>query len=406
MAVYRYRACDDTGNVTSGELTTHSREEVLRGLEEQRLYPIHIEKVDSSTIPISVEEAIVHYFPVPRQRIANLLDQMATLLDAGIPIVDILYGIEEQESNARIREAIKKVRVQVENGAPLYAAMESCLGVFDETCVRAIQAGEQSGKLVPVLIRLSQTIEFDLQVRHRFAEATRYPKIVLTALLIAAGFLLSFVVPRFASLFARANVELPLATKVLIGLGTGVQQYWPLLLCLGLLGYVVLHLLRMNQDSAPKLERLRMKIPIWGDLKLKVEMSRTLNVLAMLIESGVNILNVFQLAAGMTKNYSLATAFLKIRNRLEHGESLSQSIGELALFPKAARQMIILGEKAGRLDESFEKISKLYEKEASDLIKRIHSMIEPFMILCIGILVIVFALAIFLPMWDLMKVVR
>ena len=406
MAVFRYRACDDSGAMTSGQESADSRSEVLAMLMNQHLHPIEVKPVEADAPPPTVEETLARFLPVPRQGVADLFDQLATLLDAGIPIIEALRGVTEQESNLRIREAMKRVCRRVEDGMPLYSAMASVSAVFDETCVRVVKAGEQSGKLVPVLIRLSQTIEFDLTIRKKFKEATRYPKMVVGTLILTAGLLLTFVVPRYANLFAKAEVDLPISTYILVVVGDVVGEYWMPMVCAVLLLYAVNRLVLRDKGLSTHLDSLRMRIPIWGVLQLKIEMSRSFKILSLLIESGVNILNAFQLVSGITRNGLLTKAYLRVRDRLEHGESVATALQDIPLFPKAARQMIVLGERAGRLDESLDKISQMYERDTTASIKRMTSMVEPALIVGIGGIVIIFALSIFLPMWDLIKVVR
>ena len=406
MVVFRYRACDDTGKIITGRERAENRSEILDRLSARHLHPIEISRFGERKAAPSVEEIIARYLPIPRQRLADLFDQMATLLDAGLPITEVLQSLTDQESNLRIRHAMKTVQRRVENGSPLHEAMAAAPSVFDETCVQVVRAGEYSGQLVQVLIRLSQTIEFDMQVRRRFKEATRYPKIVVGILFLASALLLTFVVPRFASLFSKANVELPLMTKGLMASGDLVRAYWPLVVFLMLLVYVVLQFLQTSREMSHQLDRFRTSIPVFGTLRMKIEMSRSFKILSLLIESGVDILSVFQLASRITRNHLLSSAFLRIREQLERGESVARSLQDMPLFPKAARQMIILGERAGTLDTSLDKISRMYERETAASLKRLNSMIEPILILGIGGMVVFFALAIFLPMWDLIKVIR
>lgn len=406
MDVFRYRACSDTGKIVTGQERAENQSEILDRLSARNLHPIRISRLGEKKTAPTVEEVIARYLPIPRRRLADLFDHLATLLDAGIPIVDVLRSVSEQESNLRVREAMKAVCRRVENGSTLHEAMAAAPSVFDLTCIQVVRAGEHSGKLVQVLIRLSQTIEFDLQVRRRFKEATRYPKIVIGILFFASALLLAFVVPRFATLFAKANVELPLVTRGLIAAGGLVKVYWPLVLFLLLLAYVVFQLLQSSREVSHHLDRFRTRIPIWGAMQLKIEMSRSFKILSLLIESGVDILSVFQLASGITRNRLLSSAFLRIREQLERGESLGRALQDIPLFPKTARQLIILGERAGTLDQSLDKISQMYERETATVLKRLNSMIEPILILGIGGVVIFFALAIFLPMWDLIKVIR
>ncbi len=406
MPIYHYRACNDQGTMIDGKEFAEDMDHFLQFLEERKLHPIHVTAPETEEAVPTVEEVLSKKLPVPKQQIAVVFDQLAMMLDSGLSIVEALQSLEEQKFNLRLKNALTKIRKQVEEGIPLHLAIRDCSDVFDEASIRVVEAGEQTGQLDVALIRLTEMIEFDIEIRKKFKEATRYPKIVVGTLCIAIGILITVVIPRFSTLFTRANIDLPILTKVLLFLQAFLTQNWPLLLFFLLLLYIVHRMIHKDPNASEKYEHWKMKIPLWGGLTIKIELSRIFRILAMLIESGVDILSSLKLASCVTQNKVVTKAFLEVRENLEEGNSLASSVENIPLFPSMARRILILGEKTGRLSESFEKVSKIYERQTTGTIKKISSMLEPVLIISIGLVIIIFALGIFLPMWDLIKVIR
>ncbi|RJP35197.1 MAG: type II secretion system F family protein [Candidatus Omnitrophota bacterium] len=406
MPVFHYRASNAQGTVIEGKEFAENMDQILQLLADRNLHPIQVLSPDAQRRIPTIEELLSRKLPVSRRQIAIFFDQLAMMLNSGISIVDALKSLEEQRISLRLKEALVKIRENVEQGVPLHLAMRECGDLFDEASIRVVESGEQSGQLDVSLVRLTEMIEFDLEIRKKFKEATRYPKIVIGTLVLAVGILITAVIPRFSNLFDRANIDLPILTKILLNSHTLFIGNWAVLVAFLILLYVLKHLIQRDKKLSVEYDRWKTKIPFVGGLNIKIEMSRIFKIQAMLIESGVDILTALKLAAGIAQNRLVAAAFLQVREKLEEGNSLASSLDSIPLFPSMARRMIILGEKTGRLSESLTKVSNMYERQTTATIKQISGLIEPMLIIVIGCVIIMFALGIFLPMWDLVKVIR
>jgi MSHA biogenesis protein MshG len=202
------------------------------------------------------------------------------MMGSGVSIAESLKAQEEQARDVRLQDVIFQLRCRVEEGIPLYVAMEDHPNVFDETSVRIVEAGEQSGQLPKALSRLARMMEFDLQIRKRLAEATRYPKFVILTLIVAVGLLVSFVIPKFADLFKNSNVQLPIFTKIILNFYSVVGHYWPIFLFLALLFVIFFGILKKNPSVALTLDRWKVRLPLVGGIRLKIELSRVFRILS------------------------------------------------------------------------------------------------------------------------------
>ncbi|MBI1387906.1 MAG: hypothetical protein GC154_05615 [bacterium] len=406
MAEFHYRASDEQGRITEGTLSAESRGAVIHSLGERGLSPIRIDGAAKSKRNASVEETLYRALPISRAKIAAVYEQLSLMMGSGVSLVDGLQALEEQADDFRIREVLAQVRSKVEEGVALHTAMRDRPDVFDDLSVHVAEAGEQSGQMDKALGRLAGMIEFDIQIKRRLNEATRYPKIVLCILAGAVCILLSLVVPKFAAMFENARVQLPLVTRVLIFGYRGVLDYWPIAAFVALLAIVGLTLARRRPRYDMMMESFKIRAPITGALQLKIEISRIFRMLGVLLDSGVDILNALELATRIARNKVLAAGLSDMRRSIENGQSLTDSLERLPFLPKMAKRMIVLGDKSGRLSQSLIQLSDIFERQTQSTIKSIGGMLEPMLIVAIGVVVLLFALGIFMPMWDMIKVVQ
>ncbi len=406
MPNFYYLACTEQGDKVKGRESADNHRQVLSRLEEKKLYPIHIYSDKDAPKTNSVENEISRRLPVPQKKLSMMFDQLSMMLSSGISIVEALQSIEDQTPNIRLQETLSKIRLMVEEGIPLHIAMREQSDIFDEATLRIIEVGEHIGQLDVSLSRLSAMIEFDIMIQKRFSEATRYPKIVLSTLGAAACLLASVVVPRFANMYTNSSIALPLPTRILLGSYDVVRVYWPLIIAMGLVGFAVFLILKKHPATSRRIEETILRIPVWGALRLHIELSRIFRILSILIDSGVDILSSFKLISQISKTGIISAAIIDARAKLEKGQSMASALDDIPFFPRMARRMILLGEKSGKLSESLLKLSEIYEKDTQSKIKTISSLLEPLLIVLIGIIILIFALAIFLPMWDLIKVIK
>lgn len=406
MPAFAFRASNADGRIIEGERNSPSSYRLQQELTREGLFPIEIEAKSGGDGTQAVEDVLSDWLPVPRKSLANLYDEIATLLEAGLPILEALKIVLPQTKPRKLATALADILSDVEEGIPVNVAMARHPELFDETSIRMIEAGEFSGSLDRAMRRVVEMIEFDLEIQGRIKAATRYPKLVLSTLLIGLLVILLVVMPKFITLFNSAGAELPLITQALLAVQHLMTGGWPILLALALVLYATYAFLRSHKSGDRLLQTLIHRIPLVGSLRLKIEMSRVFHILGMMLECGVEILASIQLAARITDHITLSEAMHRFHKRLEAGDSISDAISEDPFFPPLVQRMIIIGDKTGRLGDTITKLSHVYEKQSQSSIKRFSEGIEPFLIAIIAFFVLIFAMAIFLPMWDLVKVVN
>jgi MSHA biogenesis protein MshG len=332
--------------------------------------------------------------------------QLATLLTAGVDLLQSLTIITRQIQHPRLKEILAEISSSIEKGSSLSDSFAVYPKIFNPLFINIIRIGEESGGLDTSFQYLGELYENEKSIRERIKMATRYPKIVITALSCAMLFLMSFVVPKFVSVFDNAKVELPIATRILISLSDFFASYFVLIiLSAGALAVAYRYALR-NRKFVMARDRLALKIPILGDLAVKIYMSRFCRVFSILTSSGINIIKTLKLSTAALENLVLVAMLDDVRNEVEKGTDLYQAMTLHEHFPEMVVQMVTVGEESGKLDEMMGKVADYYEVETDYTIKNLSSLIEPILLLLMGIMVGFIALAIFTPMWDMMNVAK
>jgi len=332
--------------------------------------------------------------------------QLATLVSAGIPFLSSLGTIEKQSENPRLKAAIVDIRRAVEGGISFSDALARHPRIFSKMYVSMIKAGETAGILDNVLERLAQIAEHDSDTRSRVKTATRYPLIVLVAISAAFAFLISFVVPKFAAIFARFKTALPLPTRILIGINHVIQNYWYLillgiiLLVAGVVWYLKTPFGRWQWDA------VKLKLPVFGALFQKVALSRFARVFAAMQKSGISMMLTLDIAAETVGNVVIARTVEAMRESLHEGNGLVPPMEASGLFPPLVIQMVSVGEETGKLDTMLNKVSDYYDMDVEYTLRNLSTLIEPILLLFVGGMVLFLALGIFLPMWDMMTLFR
>jgi MSHA biogenesis protein MshG len=332
--------------------------------------------------------------------------QMSTMLDAGVAILQALEIMANQVNNNMLRQILAATATDIEGGASLSDSLSSHPRVFNQLFLNVVQVGEESGTLDTSFSYLAALYENEKDVKERIKAATRYPKIVVSAIFIAIFILMTFVVPKFAALFASAKVVLPMPTRILIVISNFFADYYlAIIILIAALGFM--YRLSLNYENVVAFrDRLLLKIPVFGDLSVKIYMSRFCRVFAVLTKSGINIIKTLQLSATALDNLILFRAMAKVSADVEEGLEIQSSMAKAAIFPPMVVQMVAVGEESGRLDEMMDKVADYFDTETSYIIKNLSTLIEPFLLLFLGIMVAGIALAIFLPMWSIMSVMR
>jgi MSHA biogenesis protein MshG len=329
--------------------------------------------------------------------------QIYTLLKSGVPIMRGLAGLQESAINSAFGRIIKDLRESLDSGRELSAAMRRHPEVFSPFYQSMVRVGEMTGRLEEVFLRLFDHLEFDRSMRERVRTATRYPTFVVAAIVAAIGIVNVFVIPQFVKVFASLHAELPLMTRILIGSSSFFVAWWPVML-VGAIG-IVLALRAWIATPAGRYawDMRKLRLPLAGKIIVKGTMARFARSFALAQRSGVPIVQVLTLVAQTVDNAYLAARIEQMRDGVERGESILRTSVTAGIFTPVVLQMIAVGEESGTLDELMDEVAQMYEREVDYELKTLSSQIEPILIVFLGVLVLVLALGIFLPIWDLGK---
>ncbi len=408
MPIFSYSAVAPDGRVITGNLEGESMDEVEEWLTTRNLTPIEIvlgrpEKEGTSSLLAKINERLS---TVTLEDKILLCRQITTLFGAGIPVIQVFDTLTKQLKNPRLKTIIETVKRDVEAGDGLSLAFSRHKKVFDDLFINLVRVGEESGTLEESFEYLSTLYENEKEVRERIKAATRYPKIVITALFLAISFLMTFVVPKFVTIFQNNRIELPLPTRILVAIsGFFTHYYWVILLIIAAV-YAIYKWSMGHSRPREVRDRILLRLPIFGELYLKIYLARFCRVFSVLVRSGVEIIQTIDLSMGALQNVVLRRAMEEIRDEVRNGVGLDEAMGKHTVFTPLVLQMVAAGVESGQIDSLMGKVAEYYESEADYTIKNLSTLIEPLLLLFLGIIVGFIALAIFLPMWSMMDVVR
>jgi len=329
--------------------------------------------------------------------------QMYTLLKAGVPIMRALAGLQESSQNPTFALMIQDLRESLDSGRELSTAMRRHPNIFSHFYVSMVQVGEMTGMLDQTFIRLYDHLQFEKDMRERIKSAVRYPMFVVIAMGIALVIVNIFVIPAFAKVFEGFHTELPLMTKVLLGFSNFMVFSWPILLA-GLIGAVVAFRSWIKTvDGRYKWDRYKFELPIAGPIIKKATLARFARSLALSFKSGIPIVQALNTVGMVVDNEYMRGKVDQMRDGVERGESILRTASATGVFNPTVMQMIAVGEETGDMDGLMFEVAGMYEREVEYEIKNLSAQIEPIMIVGLGAMVLVLALGIFLPMWDLGK---
>jgi MSHA biogenesis protein MshG len=317
-----------------------------------------------------------------------------------------LEVIGEQDHNPVLKKIVAGLLQSIRGGESISDAMQRYPSIFSVLYVNMIRAGEVSGRLEQILERLIFIGEAEEKLQMRVKSALRYPTLVMGALVIAFLVITNFIIPKFAQLFSKSGVELPLPTRILLGIHDAFTRYGWLTAILGI--GAVFFLVRYLKTPAGKLlkDRLMLKIPVFGPLVLKADMSRFARIMALLIQSGVPVLRALEIAEGSADNKVVSESINKIRVSVTEGSSMTQPMKENSLFPPSVVRMVRVGEETGKIDELLLRISEYYDIQVEYTVSNLMVLIEPMLIVVLGSMVFVLALGMFLPMWNMISLFK
>ena len=407
MAVFAYKGRNGRGDLVEGTLEGVDSGAIADQLLNTGITPTDIKTLRGITAgTASKPDWIKRLFtekPITPMDVQLFSRQMYTLLKSGVPIMRALAGLQESTQNPTFAAVIHDLRESLDSGRELSSAMRQHPKVFSTFYVSMVQVGEMTGKLDETFNRLFGHLEFEREMRERIRTAMRYPAFVVLAMVIAIVIINLFVIPAFAKVYAGFHAELPVLTRMLIGFSGFMVNFWVLMLAI-VIGAVTGFRLYINTPNGRyEWDRYKFKLPIAGKIILKATLARFARSMALSFKSGMPILQAMNVVSMVVDNEFMRTRIEQMRDGVERGESILRTAATTGVFSPVVLQMIAVGEESGDLDGLMFEVADMYEREVEYEVKTLSSQIEPVLIVMLGIMVLILALGVFLPMWDLGK---
>lgn len=406
MANFAYKGRDAAGKLIEGVLEGISSGAVADALFGRGITPLNIQETRGGASPGTGGAIDIQLFKPKVGHLDVLLfsRQIHTLLKAGVPIMRALNGLQESATNPAMRDVIRDIRESLEGGRELSLSLARHPKVFSPFYLSMVRVGEATGMLDEIFLRLFEHMEFERFMREQVKTALRYPTFVVLAMAVAIVVVNIFVIPAFAKVFQGFGAELPLMTRILLGFSNFMVAWWPAMLA-GMVGAVFAFRAWVGtRRGRYQWEALALRFPIAGKILRKAAMARFARSFALSARSGVPIMQALTNSAQTVDNSYIAAKIEGMRDNVERGESVLRAAISSAFFTPVVLQMVAVGEETGALDDMMEEIGQMYQREVEYELKTLGQQIEPILIVCLGALVLVLALGIFLPMWDLGKV--
>ncbi len=404
MPIYLYQCINENGSTITGTCEADSEAIVENLLASKGHIPTRISLArPESAIWTRIREKLGTVKP---QELILFTKQFRSMLHAGVPILRLLQVLETQTANKTLKLVITGMAVDIRQGTTLFEAIDKHPRVFSPLYRSMVRAGELSGSLPEVLARLIYIVEHENKIRSDIKSALQYPKMVVITLGIAFFVLLTFVIPKFVDVFAKAGLVLPLPTKIAMGLYQFLANYWYIILIAVIGAVFALRAYLKTPAGMLFKDGLLLKVPIIGPLFNKAAMSRFASIFAILNSSGVPVMTAMSILSGTIGNAAIAREFDNVREQMVEGKGIAGPLGSARYFTPMVVDMVAIGEETGNMDEMMQEITLHYDDEVAYAVKGLSDAVGPILIVGLAAVVGFFALAIFLPMWDLTKMVH
>lgn len=403
MAEFKCKMISVEGTVFEAVVEAESQFEIYEKAELRNEGVLSVEKYKK---PFSLQSYLNNLQRIKPQDLENFTSQLVVMLKAGVPLIDSLKSIVEQLATEKMRNIINEVIEAVESGKSFSKSLKQYPKVFDTLYVNMVMVGETTGVLDVILTHLRDFIHHDIAVRRKIKSAMRYPLIVISVLIFAFIGAIGFIIPQFASLYSSANVELPLPTLMMIGLSKAVTDYWLITVTVAGLIIFTLRYYISKPAGAFRFDRLKLMVPVFKHLVLESSLARFAHILETLNRSGIKIIRSLEITEQTIENRVISKDIAIAREKVIEGISLAESLSGSKHFPKTMIMMLAVGEESGALDSMLVNISEQYDTSVDMRIEGLSAAIEPMLTVGIGGFLLVFALAIFLPMWRIIDVVK
>ena len=401
MAYYRYRGRSARGDLLTGRLEADSVNAVAARILNLGITPIEIgpDQLDGAVL-----QQFMQRFGAGKPKTADLVlfaRQMYSITKAGLPLLRGLRGLAQSTHNALLRDALHDVLHSLESGRDFASSLARHAEIFPPLFLSMVRVGESTGTLDGAFLRLCEYLSQDQDVQDRVKNAIRYPLIVMGVIGIAIAVITVFVIPNFAPLFAVLGNDIPWPTRMIMGTSSFVRHHGLGLIAGSIAGIIVARRYLKTQAGRFRWDRLKLRVPVMGELLHQSVLSRVTRSLAISLAAGLPMIQALTLLSRAAGNEYLAERLLHIRNAVERGDSLSRAATAAGIFPPLVLQMIAVGEETGELTYLREEVSGFYQREVDYRLRNLAAMIEPLLIIAVGGMVLILALGVFLPMWNM-----
>jgi len=397
---YAYKVRDRGGNLISGTLVADNEALVLQRLREQGLTPLQVGK-QSRGMNIELTKK-----KVKLKELAVFSRQFATMVNSGLPILRALAILADQTSNAELGKALSGCRMDIEQGSSLSTALAKHPKIFNDLYIAMVRSGETGGSLDDVLLRLADLIENEVRLRGKIKSAMTYPIAVVALVTLIMSAMLLFVVPQFKSIYSQLGGSLPLPTRVLLGVSDIFKKFWYIVIAAFFIGRFFFRRWKRTPAGRESVDAFKLRVPVFGALFHKTALARFAGTLAMLLRSGVPILQALDIVTDTVNNRTIAKAVEDVQASVRDGESMAKPLSKHNVFPPMVVQMMAVGEETGQVDVMLEKVAAFYNQEVEATVDALTSLIEPLLIAVIGGAVGAAVIALYMPMFNIIKLIK
>lgn len=401
MPIYIYQGRNRIGQIISGETEVKNEVSLISFFRQQGIIPISFRKK-----PEPIRISLPFTRKIKAENIVIFTRQFATMINAGLPLVQCLQILEEQETNKVFAEVINKVKTSVEEGFTLANALSKHPEVFNELFVYMVEAGELGGVLDVILNRLALYTENAENLKRKIKAAMTYPIFVAGFAFIAVTGIIVFIIPTFKTMFDDFGVSLPLLTQLLLNISNFSKKFFPFIIGGIITLIIVFRMYRATNKGKLQIDKISLRLPVIGILLRKVSITKFTRTLGTLIASGVPILEALNITAKTVGNKIIENAILQTRVNIQEGKTITQPLKNTKVFPPMVCQMIKVGEETGSLEEMLNKVAEFYDKEVEITVGALTSIIEPILIITLGVVIGTIVIALFLPILTLTSQIK
>lgn len=401
MSLFKYKAINGEGKRLEGEFSANSKNEVVAMIRENGYMPLKVEeKVESRNIQLGD-----YFSKVKIKDLYIFCRQFATLLDAGSDILNSVNLLRKETSNKKIKKSLDKIYEDIQKGHTLSGAMDSFQDIYPKLLVNMIASGEETGQLSSVIERMAEQFERENKIEGKIKGALTYPLVLVFASIAVVIFLVTFVMPTFVGMFEGSGVELPAPTRVVMAISGGITKYWYIILFVVISVGFAFKTFAKSEKGKKQIDKLKFSIPIVEKTTKNIMALRFSRGLATTLYSGVTMISSIEIVSRVLDNKLVEDKLMMAREKLVKGIALNEALKDIEEFPPMLLAMVKIGEESGAIDTILDKTAKFYEQEVEESLQKLTTMIEPIMILVVGVLIGGIVIAMLLPMFDMFQTV-